>query len=106
MSDTKEGFDIHPVSYFPALEDLYEKPYSDNKYENVIGLRLMYTPSLYFGLMCFFMLLACQKKQKELLLMIYAFAARPFIVTLNSRGFTQIFSSLRREPPLQTRRPL
>ena len=31
----------------------------------------------------------------------YAFAARPFIVTLSSRGFTQIFSSLRREPPLQ-----
>ena len=31
----------------------------------------------------------------------YAFAARPFIVTLNPRGFTQIPPSLRREPPLQ-----
>lgn len=71
LSDTKEGFDIHPASYFPALEDLYEKLYSDNKYENVIGLRLMCTPSLYFWLMCFFMLLACQKKQKELLPMIF-----------------------------------
>ena len=67
LTDCKEGFDIHPVSFLPALEDLCEKLYSDNKYENVIGLRLLCTPSLYFWLMCHFMLLACQKRQRELI---------------------------------------
>lgn len=70
LSDTKEGFDIHPISFFPALENLCEKLYSENKYENVIGLRLMCTPSLYFWLMCCYMLLACRKKQRELIPMI------------------------------------
>ena len=70
LTDTKEGFDIHPVSFFPALENLCEKLYSENKYENVIGLRLLCTPSLYFWLMCWFMMLACQKKQRELIPMI------------------------------------
>ena len=70
LSDTKEGFDIHPVSFLPILEKLYEKLYTENKYENVLGLRLLCTPSLYFWLMCFYMLLACQKKQKELIPMI------------------------------------
>lgn len=70
LSDTKEGFDIHPVSFLPTLEKLCEKLYTENKYENVIGLRLLCTPSLYFWLMCGFMLLACRKRQKELIPMI------------------------------------
>ena len=70
LSDTKEGYDIHPVSFLPILEKLYEKLYTENKYENIIGLRLLCTPSLYFWLMCYFMLLALQKKQRELIPMI------------------------------------
>lgn len=53
LSDTKPGFDITHKSLFPPLESLYEKLYTENDYQYVLGLNILCSPALYFWLICF-----------------------------------------------------
>lgn len=56
LSDTKGGFDVTHTSLFPALESLYEKLYTSNDYQYVLGLNVSCSPALYFWMICFLFL--------------------------------------------------
>lgn len=53
LSDTKSGFDVTHRSFFPLLESLYEKLYTENDYQYVLGLNILCSPALYLWLICF-----------------------------------------------------
>ncbi len=71
LTDTKEGFDVFHVSYFPALERLYETLYTKNKYENIIGLNFLCSPALYFWILVGGMLCACTQIKELLPLLLF-----------------------------------
>lgn len=48
LTDTKGGFDVVHVSYFPALEKLYEYLYTTNEYQNLFVLKWLCSPATYF----------------------------------------------------------
>ena len=64
LSDTKDGFGIEHTSYFPELENLYERLYTSNAYEYVFGLNLLCHPAFYMWLICFSTLCIVIRKAK------------------------------------------
>lgn len=70
LTDTKDGFDVHHRSFFPTLEQVYEQLYTENKYVNVIGLKLLCSPAFYFWIVIFMVTLAIIKKNIKLIPMI------------------------------------
>ena len=69
LTSTKEGFEVYHMSIFPPLEKIYEKLYTENKYENVIVLNLLCSPALYFWILIGAMLNIASKRRSELLTM-------------------------------------
>lgn len=52
-TDTKKGFGVTHTSYFPALEQLYESLFSDNKYKEIPILSIVFNISLYLWILIF-----------------------------------------------------
>lgn len=50
LSDTKTGFGINHISYFPKLEAVYEYLFSTNHYQQIYILKVLCSLSLYFWL--------------------------------------------------------
>lgn len=58
LTDTKGGFDIRHRTFFAPLENLYEKLYTSDAYENVFPLNLLCSPAFYFWIICLLALYA------------------------------------------------
>lgn len=58
LSNTRPGFEVIHRTLFPLLESFYEKLYTSNAYEYVLGLNLLCSPALYFWIICSLLLYA------------------------------------------------
>lgn len=56
LSDTKQGFGIEHIPMLPRLEKLYEKLYTENDYQKVLGLKISCSPAFYFWILIYVML--------------------------------------------------
>ena len=50
LTDTKDNFGIEHTTYFEQLENLYERLYSANEYQNIFPLFIFCSPAVYFWL--------------------------------------------------------
>lgn len=68
LTDTKSGFNIEHVSYFPALENLYERWFSLNEYQKNPLLFVLCSLALYFWAVVLCIFYAVGLKSKHILL--------------------------------------
>ena len=68
LTDTKEGFGVEHISYFPALERLYEQLFSANEYSRLPVVSLIFSVGLYSWLLLFLFFAAWYEKRKDILL--------------------------------------
>lgn len=62
------GCEIVEHSYLPGLRALMERIISDNAYQNIPVLRILFAPAFYWWLLCLYMAAAVYRKQYLLLL--------------------------------------
>ncbi len=75
LTDTKPGFGVEHISYFPFLENIYEKAFSANEYQSIPVLSILFSPALYFWILLAIMLASLYLKRKNVMYVsLFAFA--------------------------------
>lgn len=59
----KDGYRVYHKSHFPQLEALYEKLFTDNRYQDIPLLSILFSPALYFWLSIFAIVVLCRNKK-------------------------------------------
>ncbi len=67
LTDTKPGFGVTHVSLLPGLESLLERLFSNNEYQRVPVLSLLFAPSLYVWLALFALIRAIRRRHRGLI---------------------------------------
>lgn len=67
LTDTKPGFGVTHISLFPALETLLERLFSNNEYQRVPVLSLLFAPALYVWLALFSLVRAIRRRHRGLI---------------------------------------
>ncbi len=62
------GFEIPQQSLLPKLRARMERIVSDNSYQNIPGVRILFAPAFYWWLLCLYMAVTIYRKQYLLLL--------------------------------------
>lgn len=58
------SYKVNHKSHFPQLEALYEKLFTDNRYQNIPLLSILFSPALYFWLSIFAIIVLCRNKKQ------------------------------------------
>lgn len=69
------GCEIVPHSYLPGFRSLMEKIVSDNAYQKIPVLRLVFAPAFYWWMLCLYMAAAVYKRKYLCLLPVFFLAA-------------------------------
>lgn len=70
LSRSAAEYDLGLQSRFPALERLYERLFSENEYQRIPALSLLFAPSLYLWLCAFLLAAACYRRDRRSCLLI------------------------------------
>lgn len=62
------GCEIMPHSYLPGLRSLLEKIVSDNQYQRIPVLRIIFAPAFYWWMLCMYMAVAVYRRKYVMLL--------------------------------------
>lgn len=64
LTDTKSGFDVEHISFFPPLEKLYEFLFTSNNYQYAPFLQIVFSPAFYFWYIIILISYAIESKSK------------------------------------------
>lgn len=78
-TDTIEGYNVEHTTYFPLLESVYEKLYSENMYQRILPLRIICSPALYMYILFGMTIVMCVKRRPVVLLFVFVWL---FIATV------------------------
>lgn len=67
LTDTKSGFGVEHKTKFSFLENIYEKLFSENKYQKIPVIATLFVPAFYFWLLMFTMLHAFVNKNYKII---------------------------------------
>lgn len=73
--DLPAGCEIVPHSYLPGLRTMMEKVVSDNEYQRIPVLRIMFAPAFYWWMLCLYMAAAVYRRKYMMLLPVCFLAA-------------------------------
>lgn len=65
LTDTKKGFNVKHKSYFPVLENIYEKLFSFNKYQDIPIISIIFSLSIYIWIILLLFMYSIKNKQKN-----------------------------------------
>lgn len=77
------GCEIIPHSYLPGLRDLMERIISDNEYQRIPVLRLIFAPAFYWWMLCMYMAVAVYRRKFIMLLPVCFLTAYYFTLLLS-----------------------
>ena len=67
LTDTKSGFGVEHNTKFSFLEDIYEKLFTENKYQKLPVLATLFVPAFYFWLLMYTMVHALVNKNYKII---------------------------------------
>lgn len=77
------GCEIVPASYLPGVRSLMEKIVSDNAYQSIPVLRIIFAPAFYWWMLCMYMAVAVYRRKYAMLLPVFFLVAYYFTLLLS-----------------------